>query len=73
MKTTITIAITTDNENNAEVFWDSLRASHPSIAYSLGEGKIVHLTLETWKSIRQLPGFSDGPNHAKDALIEYKY
>lgn len=65
------IQVQADDENNAEEFWAELQATHPGVARQLESGVAV-INTETWEEIKKLPGFSDGPSHAKNALIGFE-
>ncbi len=71
MTTTKTfIAVRVDAENNAETFWDALTEAFPSFARSLRKNDAAVIEESLWGSLAGLPGFSDGPAHAPDALID---
>ncbi len=60
-----TFTVTVDWENNAELFWDSVRA-HKGLEARIDSGVVSE---EDRKLIESLPGFSDGPDHAPTAVI----
>jgi hypothetical protein len=63
------VAITANDENNAEVFWGEFNERFPEVAAQVRSGTAV-VDKPTWDAIRQLNGFSDGPSHARDALLD---
>jgi hypothetical protein len=80
--TSITVKV--DSENNAEAWWDAMRESLPalerndpevagllSVLERHGEVEISDpATIERFDSfVHSLPGFSDGPEYAREALI----
>lgn len=62
------IIIKADIENNAEEFWEAFEKEYPSIAHDVCNGYAKVDTI-TWQKLQQLPGFSNGPSYAKNALI----
>lgn len=63
------VAIQVDQENNAEQFWEELREYHENLADALGRDDCAIVKKEIWEAIKALPGFSDGPDYARDALL----
>lgn len=73
MTTTTYHAVRVDEENNAELWWAELDAAYPEIAKSLRRNgcAVFHSGPgQVWDKLAALPGFSDGPEHARDALID---
>jgi hypothetical protein len=68
--TTAQITIKADDENNAETFWAALDQQYPAVAKALRESGEIAVTPELFGSLKQLPGFSDGPSYAPTALVE---
>jgi hypothetical protein len=67
------IAVRVDAENNAEQWWDAVREAYPDFATSLSRNGAAVIRQELWHQLAALPGFSDGPAYAKDALIDCGY
>ncbi len=80
---TTSVAVRADQENNAEVWWDAFRAMLPALSeadpelYDLcrtlnrsGEVEITDpAAIERFdKFVSDLPGWLDGPAHARAAL-----
>ena len=63
-----TIKIKVDSENNAEAFWTAFDEAFPAIANQVRRGDAT-VDAATWAAIQKLEGFSDGPGHARDALL----
>lgn len=61
--------VTIDLENNAEEFFAALAEKYPAIDQQLSDGEAV-ITDEEWQAIRLLPGFANGPDYAREALVE---
>lgn len=64
------VTITADHENNAEIFWNNFQDAFQDLAHLLGAGNTVTISREKWVKIQAIPGFSDGPEFARGALIE---
>lgn len=62
------INVTIDGENNAEQWWDALRAhaQGQKIEAAIDAGSLTAAQLRLCES---LPGWSDGPAHAPTALV----
>ena len=63
------VLVRADEDNNAEEFWGELDAAFHDVAEQLRESGVARVTAADWEAIRKLPGFSDGPDYAPDALI----
>lgn len=63
-----TIAVRVDWENNAEEFWDALRAhkNGKTLEAAIDSGRV---TMEQRDFLTSLPGYSNGPEHARTALV----
>lgn len=63
-----TVAVSVDWENNAETFWDALRARKDgkTLEAAIDSGRITTAQRDL---LRSLPGYSGGPDHAQTALI----
>ena len=70
MKAENTVTITADMENNAEAFWDNFRIEFPDLAMLLGAGNTMTIDRKKWEKIKSISGFCDGPDHAREAIIE---
>jgi sulfur relay (sulfurtransferase) DsrC/TusE family protein len=66
----MSVTVRADYENNAELFWDTVREKHPAIAKKLKADTDVVLTEEEWEIVQAVEGFEDGPSYAPTALIE---
>ena len=64
-----TITITTDEENNGDVFFCELREKFPAIAATIATHDEAEVTCEEWAAIQKLDGFADGPDYARHALV----
>jgi hypothetical protein len=64
-----TIHFRADMENNADAFWTALDEAFPAIADALRDQDEARLTPDEWAAVQALPGFADGPEHAKEALM----
>jgi hypothetical protein len=64
------VTVRADYENNAELFWDTIREKHPAIAEKLQADADVFLTDEEWETVQAVEGFEDGPNYARTALLQ---
>jgi hypothetical protein len=66
------VRVRVDYENNAEAFWDALRKHKPAVAAELSRYDEADVTVDTWKFIQELPGFSDqyAPPYAPHPLVE---
>ena len=62
------VTVRADDENNANEFWGEFDEQFPEIAKQVRKG-ITTVSVKTWEAIQQLAGFSDGPSHARDALL----
>jgi len=62
------VMVRVDYENNAELFWDTIREKHPAIAEKFQANANVFLTEEEWETVQAVEGFEDGPNYARTAL-----
>ena len=62
------VTIHVDNENNSDEFWGHLDERFPEIAQVLREYDRVRVRDEDWDAIQALPGFANGPDHAREAL-----
>ena len=62
------VSVAVDWENNAETFWDALRARKDGKALeaAIDSGRVTTAQRDLLVS---LPGYSDGPEHAQTALI----
>lgn len=58
-----------DHENNAETWWDALREREPALAARLGDSDTLEITADELARLQALPGWADGPAHARTALI----
>lgn len=80
MATSVTVRA--DSENNAEAFWDSLRAVVAVMEQGELRSKCLLLMANGWVDLTDAPiieqfdalvhslaGFADGPEHAREALI----
>jgi hypothetical protein len=78
------VTVRADGENNAETWWDAMRAALPALRETDPEIADLLLALERRgeveivdgaaverfdRFVRTLPGWSDGPGYARDALI----
>lgn len=63
-------AIRIDDENNAEAFWEAIDDQYPTISASLRRNGHAIVSYKVYQALASLPGFSDGPEHARDALID---
>ena len=64
-----TITITTDEENNGDVFFCELREKFPAIAATIMRHDEAEVSREEWAAIQKLDGFADGPDYARRALV----
>jgi hypothetical protein len=64
------VKFTVDYENNAETFWAAIKSQLPALAAKFVESDSVELTDDEAAAVKALPGWADGPEHAKTALIE---
>lgn len=65
-----TVTITADMENNAETFWNNFRIEFPDLAMLLGAGNTITVNRKKWEKIKKISGFCDGPDYAREAIIE---
>jgi len=71
MKTELqTIEITADSENNAEEFWFEFDYLFPVVSETIRSNGFAIVSPVEWDAIKSIKGFSEGPEYAKDALIE---
>ncbi len=63
------IHVSADMEYDADEFWAALDAAFSDIAWALRDEGAVALTPGEWDAVQALPGFADGPEHAKTALM----
>jgi hypothetical protein len=68
--TTTYIAVRVDDENNAGVWWDALRAAYPAFARALERDGAAVSSADLWTDLVTLPGFAGGPAYAPTALID---
>ena len=61
--------IKADDENNAEKFWSIFSDSHVYLADQIRVSGEAFVTAEDWREIQEIEGFSDGPEHARNALL----
>jgi hypothetical protein len=64
------IAVRVDDENNADEWWGALREKYPAFAASLEKNGAAVIKDTLWDALTMLPGFADGPEYAKYALID---
>jgi hypothetical protein len=64
------VIVRADYENNAELFWDTIREKHPAIAEKLQADTDIVLTNEEWETVQSVEGFEGGPSYAPTALVE---
>lgn len=64
------IAVRVDGENNAARWWDALDATYPDFARSLRRNDVAVIDSSLWHELAALPGFEDGPDYARCALID---
>ncbi len=57
-----------DDEFNADGFWFAFRQAFPNTAANVASGRTL-LSTQLWEKIQSLPGFSDGPPHARNAIV----
>jgi hypothetical protein len=62
------VVVTADDEANNEEFWEIFKSRHRGIARKLAFGP-VSVTRRQWSEMQSIPGFSDGPPHARKALV----
>ncbi len=62
--------IEADYENNATLFWASFRETMPSVSAAMERHGHVVVSENGWAAIQNIPGFADGPAHARAALVE---
>lgn len=68
-----TITITTDEENNGDIFFCELREKFPAIAATIATHDEAEVTREEWAAIQKLEGFADGPEYARHAMVVKKF
>ena len=64
-----TVSVRIDEENNAEEWWDALRdldRGSRALEKAIDSGRVTRAQLATLKA---LPGWADGPEFARTALI----
>ena len=61
--------IMADAENNSNLFWDNFDRMLPAIRRRFRRSDTIQVTPEEWAKIQKIPGFADGPEYAKAALI----
>jgi hypothetical protein len=66
------LTATVDYENNAETWWEAIRVQEPKIAKRFERADRVRLTMNEYRRLEALPGWSDGPHYAKHPLIVKK-
>jgi hypothetical protein len=64
------VKIMADMECNADQFWDNFREQFPVLAIEFDYANVVTVDRETWSKIQMAPGFCEGPEYAREALIE---
>lgn len=62
------ILVKVDEENIASTWWDALAAAAPALWASLTRGEAL-VTQEELEFLQSLPGWADGPAHAKHPLL----
>lgn len=62
------VVIASDDENNADEWWGEVRENYPDLAKALARDERVIVSGDVYESLANLPGFADGPEHAKTAL-----
>ena len=63
------VTVMADMEYNADEWWAALREEYPLLAAELLRTGRVSLSLDTFKALCKLPGYSEGPDHARTALL----
>jgi hypothetical protein len=63
------IKVAIDWENNAEKWWDCLSKNYPRLHAAFGLHNMPAFTRDEYDTLASLPGFSDGPAHAKHPIV----
>ena len=69
MATSKKIKVAIDWENNAEKWWECLSENHPELHAAFFLDSTPELTRDEYETLASLPGFSDGPAHAKHPIV----
>ena len=66
-------AVEVDEENPAEIWWSALEEKYPDLYEALRNSKNCGVVLSdaAWEAIEELPGFEDGPEYARTALLDW--
>ena len=64
------IAVEVDQENNADLWWSECRKKFPRFAQALADHDHAVIEDSLWHALADLPGFADGPDYARTALID---
>lgn len=69
MATSHKILLVPDEEYAAEEYWESMRVHEPAIAREFEVAGAYLATPKEFERLRRLPGFADGPAHARNAVL----
>lgn len=62
------VIVASDDEYNADEWWRKARDKYPELAKALARDERVIVSGDAYEALANLPGFADGPKHAKTAI-----